>query len=61
MLTDFPTREEGDEWLAGDPYASGGVWQGSRFSPTVRPWCVVPRRVRPRRTVESDPIARISM
>ena len=38
MLTDFPTREGLDEWLAGDPYVTGGVWRGSRFSPTVRPW-----------------------
>ena len=62
MLTDFPTREERDEWLAGDPYITGGVLAGDRGSalPSGR-GRMVPRRVRPRRTVESDPIARISM
>jgi uncharacterized protein YciI len=27
LMADFPTREELDAWLAGDPYVTHGVWK----------------------------------
>ena len=33
VLADFTTREELDEWLAGDPYVTGGVWQEIEIQP----------------------------
>ena len=41
VLADFPTREELDEWLAGDPYVTGGVWQEIEvrpYRPAVGAW-----------------------
>jgi uncharacterized protein YciI len=27
LIMAFPTRDELDQWLAGDPYTTGKVWQ----------------------------------
>jgi uncharacterized protein YciI len=38
---DFPSREEFDAWLAGDPYVTGGVWQEvdvRSYRPAVGAW-----------------------
>jgi uncharacterized protein YciI len=32
-LADFPSREELDAWLDGDPYVTGGVWQEVEVAP----------------------------
>jgi uncharacterized protein YciI len=33
LVADFPTREELDAWLAGDPYVTDGVWQDVEVRP----------------------------
>jgi len=33
LMADFPTREELDAWLAGDPYVTEGVWQEVEVQP----------------------------
>lgn len=33
LMADFPTREELDAWLAGDPYVTDGVWQEVEVQP----------------------------
>ena len=33
ILADFPSREELDAWLNGDPYVTGGVWQEVEVAP----------------------------
>ena len=41
VLADFPSREAFDEWLAGDPYVTGGVWQEIEvrpYRPAVGAW-----------------------
>jgi uncharacterized protein YciI len=41
VLADFPSREEFDEWLAGDPYVTGEVWQDIEvrpYRPAVGAW-----------------------
>ncbi len=41
VLADFPSREEIDRWLAGDPYVTGGVWQEIEvrpYRPAVGAW-----------------------
>ena len=41
VLADLPTRAELDEWLAGDPYVTGGVWQEIEvrpYRPAVGAW-----------------------
>jgi uncharacterized protein len=41
VLADFPTREQLEEWLAGDPYVTGDVWQEIEvrpYRPAVGAW-----------------------
>jgi uncharacterized protein YciI len=41
VLADFPSREEFDAWIAGDPYVTGGVWQQIEvrpYRPAVGAW-----------------------
>ena len=41
VLADFPTRKELDEWIAGDPYVTGGVWRENDvrpYLPAVGAW-----------------------
>jgi uncharacterized protein YciI len=41
VLADFPTREELDAWLTGDPYVTEAVWQDIEvrdFRPAVGAW-----------------------
>jgi uncharacterized protein YciI len=33
LMADFPTREELDAWLAGDPYVTDGVWLDVEVQP----------------------------
>lgn len=33
VMADFPTREELDAWLTGDPYVTDGVWQEVEVQP----------------------------
>jgi uncharacterized protein len=33
LCVDFETREDLDEWLANDPYVTGGVWQDITVQP----------------------------
>jgi uncharacterized protein YciI len=33
LMADFPTREELDAWLTGDPYVTDGVWQEVEVQP----------------------------
>ena len=33
VMADFPTREELDAWLTGDPYVTDGVWQEVQVQP----------------------------
>ena len=33
LVADFPTREELDAWLTGDPYVTGGVWKEVEVQP----------------------------
>jgi uncharacterized protein len=41
LLTDFTSREEVEEWVAEDPYVTGGVWKEIEvldFRPAVGAW-----------------------
>ena len=45
IVADFPTREELDAWLAGDPYVTDGVWQEVDVQPyraAVGTWLPAP-------------------
>ena len=33
MIVDYPSRKEVDEWLAGEPYVTGGVWEKIEVHP----------------------------
>ncbi|MBU6500069.1 MAG: hypothetical protein KGJ41_17925 [Rhodospirillales bacterium] len=33
VIADFPTRDALDQWLASDPYATGGVWKQVQVTP----------------------------
>ena len=33
LYLDFPSRDALDEWLAGDPYVTGGVWVNIEVRP----------------------------
>lgn len=41
LLTDFTSRDEVEEWIAEDPYVTGGVWKEIEvldFRPAVGAW-----------------------